>query len=93
MLSQTSLEAYRSILKELGDKQMRVLHVFRDGQALTNMEVSELLGWSINRVTPRVFELRGRNLLKEKEKRFCSITGRRASAWKRSLGCLGDAFL
>jgi len=93
MLSQTSLEAYRSILLELGDKQLKVLRVFKGGQALTNMEVAEILGWSINRVTPRVLELREKSLLEEKEKRFCAITGRRASAWKRSLRCLGDAFL
>jgi len=92
-LAQTSLEAYKSILSELGDKQLRVLHVFKGGQALTNMEVAEILGWSINRVTPRVLELREKSLLMEKEKRFCSITGRRVSAWKRSLGCLGDAWL
>lgn len=92
-LQQTSLLAYREIYDKLGPKQAQVLNVFKGSQALTNMEVAEILGWSINRVTPRVYELRGEGLLKEAGKRHCSITGRLAIAWKRSLACLGDAFL
>lgn len=92
VMAQTSLDAYRSIVGKLGRKQATVLNVFQGSQSLTNMEVAEILGWSINRVTGRVYELRGRSLLKEDRKRFCSITGIMCMTWKRTLRCLGDAF-
>ena len=91
-LQQTSLEAYRKIYGELGEKQARVLNVFQGSQALTNMEIADILGWSINRVTPRVFELRERQMLKEAMKRHCAVTGRMAIAWKRTLRCLGEQY-
>ena len=56
------------------------------------MEIAEILGWSINRITGRVFELREKGFLKEESKRFCSITGSLAISWKRTLGFLGDAY-
>lgn len=95
VLQQTSLEAYREIFHKLGERQKVVLNVFNrfeGNRSLTNMEVAMILGWSINRITPRVFELRERSLLKEDEKRICGITGSRAIAWKRTLRCLGDAY-
>lgn len=93
MLQQTSLEAWIRIQAELGEKQAHVFSVFKHSrEPLTNMEVASLLGWSINRVTPRVFELRERGLLKEACKRPCSITGRMAIAWKKTLRCLGEQF-
>lgn len=92
MLQQTSLDAYREIYGKLGRKQQIVLNTFKGSQTLTNMEVAELLGWSINRITPRVFELRAKSFLKEDCKRICGITGRRSIAWKRTLRVLGDAY-
>lgn len=92
MLQQTSLMAYREIYNSLGRKQQQVLRTFYRHKNLTNSEVAAMLGWSINRVTGRVFELRQRGLVEEAGKRHCPYTGRLCIAWRSSLKPLGDAY-
>jgi hypothetical protein len=48
----------------------------------TNSEISASLKWSINRVTPRVHELREKNLVEQVSERACKITGRKVIAWR-----------
>jgi len=84
-MQETSLDAYFSeVLPTLGERHQQVLKIF------INMELSDELDWSVNRVTPRVFELRGmgkNNPLKNKpilvksELRPCRITKRMVNAW------------
>ena len=90
----TSLRVYfNKVYPELGEKQREVLRVFRENLTMTftNMELADELGWSINRVTPRVFELRGkgknnphkdRPLIIESERRICRVTKNKAIAWQ-----------
>lgn len=67
----------------MAEKQHEVYKVFaRSFQPLTNMEAAALLGWSINRVTPRVLELREAGVLTFAEQRKCRVTGNTAMAWK-----------
>jgi len=89
----TSLEAYfGEVVPKLSQMQSEVLRVFYDNPTLdlTNMELSEELGWSINRVTPRTYELRGQGknsplkpnpILIESRQRPCRVTGNTAWAW------------
>ena len=77
----TSLKAYKEIEITLGFKQIQVLYAFNDNKYYTNSELADKLGWSVNTVTPRVFELRAKNRLEKKYKRKCRITGRTAIAW------------
>ena len=81
MIQDTSLEAYKSILNKLGEKQKEVLEIIKAYPSLTNTELAQKLNWSINRVTPRVFELRQLKLVIECMKRNCSITNRKAITW------------
>lgn len=53
----TSKEAYQK-LKKLGDKQQQVLDALGDLGIASNQDIAEALGWSINRVTGRMKELR-----------------------------------
>lgn len=79
----TSLLAFIDIEPSLSERQQIIyalLRLYPDG--LTNMEIGKHLGWSINRVTPRVFELRSYGLVKTSGHRVCSVTGRNAYAWK-----------
>ncbi len=77
----TSLSAYSLILPTLGDKQATVLTALMNSGGLTNKELSEFLGWDINRVTPRVNELVKKGLVCEVEKRTCMFTKHTAIAW------------
>ena len=85
-VQQTSLEAYRIIQDGLGDKQRRVYNLLRKASTvnmdMTNMEIATALHWSINRVTPRVKELRVYGLVVHSQTRICTVTGYRAMAWK-----------
>ena len=73
-------EAYRSIQRELSDRQKAVFDIIRRGDR-SNTEIASALGWPINRVTPRVFELRQLGLVFPNGKAVCPITLRRVQKW------------
>lgn len=94
VMRETSLYAYlNKVLLDLPERQRQVLDVFFEypNRDFTNMELAERLGWSINRVTPCVYELRGLSktanaiILVESCRRLCRVTGNRAMAWKMNL--------
>ncbi len=87
MSQSTSLEAYYSqVVPHLGYSQSKVYRVLEDatrkGFDMTNMELARLLKWSINRVTPRVKELRTQGLVVKGQVRKCGVTGNKAIGWK-----------
>lgn len=77
----TSIEAFKRVKPILGRNQMKVLNLLRENHDLTNSEIANKLGWPINRVTPRVYELRQLGEVSEYKKRKCSITGLMVIAW------------
>lgn len=82
-MRETSLEAYyKDIVPTLGKRQSAVFKELTKYPNATNSELAKSLGWTINTVTPRIFELREQGLVVEDEKRLCKITGRRAIAWR-----------
>lgn len=48
---------------------------------MTNREISKVLDWEINTVTPRVNELRKMGFIEEMGKRDCRISGMNAYVW------------
>jgi len=81
----TSLKAYyEKVMPILGKRQLQVFTVFlkNPDEAFTNMEIAQKLGWSINRVTPRVLELRHMKLLTLHERRPCKVTGNESMSFK-----------
>ena len=83
MLSQqTSLEAFKEIKKDLGQKQQEVYDGFLGNGSCTNLEVSKLMGIPINCVTPRTNELVKLGRIIKDCKRSCSVSGRLSISWK-----------
>lgn len=89
----TSLEAYFNVvLPDINDRQREILRVFTENPTMnfTNLELARELRRPINTVTPRTYELRGRDkrfvmeepILIESEKRPCRIGGRMSIAWQ-----------
>ena len=82
LVKQTSLEAYSRIKKELGSRQQEVYDGFLGNGTCTNLELSRSLGIPINQITPRTNELVKLGFVTEDEKRRCSVSGRKAIAWR-----------
>ena len=75
---QTSIDTYHALRDagDLGRCQREVLAVFQPGRDYSLQELVRLLGWPVNRITGRVFELREMGRLELAPKRPCPITGR-----------------
>lgn len=83
----TSLIAYRDEVKpHLGERQKAVYDVLTHD--MTNSEIAQRLQSPINTITPRIFELREKKLVREWGKRKCKVTGRLAIAWIKNNGQL-----
>jgi hypothetical protein len=80
-MQQTSLESYDR-LKDLGMKQKACYDVINSRVAACNYDIAKALGWEINRVTPRVMELRERNLVVEAYRDINTETDRKVIYWK-----------
>ena len=84
-VNQTSLEAYyNEIIPIRGLRQLEVLKALETIVNASNMMIAAHLGWSINRVTPRINELRKANppLVIESGVYQCKITNRKVNYWK-----------
>lgn len=81
MIQQTSLLAYRS-LEKIGAKQKMCYNAIKTLNAASNYDIARLLGWEINRVTPRVKELREMTLVEEAYRDIHPITERKVIFWR-----------
>lgn len=87
MMRQTSLDAYAvlQVSKKLSLNQILIIDLFKklNGHPLSNMDVATMLGWSINRVTPRVNELVKSGVLMHCGYKVQLETGKRVMLWCR----------
>lgn len=82
MIQDTSQRAFKQdVLPTIGERQLQVLKAIENLGNATNSEISEYLGWSINRITPRTNELVKMGKVVDAGKRACYITGRLAYIW------------
>jgi hypothetical protein len=84
VIQDTSLAAYEKAKEQLGNSQACVYQCIIENPGLSNLEISEALGWPINRVTPRVLELRVLNLVIPGEKKI-GRTGLKVNTWKANV--------
>lgn len=82
---QTSFEAWTELQPNLSRRRKQVFMALYELGEATNMEIAAYLGWSINRVTPRMLELRNMELVNQSRVRECNITSNKARAWKVSI--------
>jgi len=78
----TSKKAYKEeVVGTLSRRHAQVLIALEFLKEATNSELAMHLDWSINRVTPRVLELRTAGKVFDTGKRKCRVTGRLAHTW------------
>ena len=82
MIQETSLEAYESIQPQLGFMQELVLTTINSNPGMSNHDISRFLGIEINKVTPRVKELRDMDLVDFSHYKMDRITHRRVMCWR-----------
>ena len=82
-MQSTSLAAYEEVCETLGARQTAVLAAL--DIPMTNTELAKKMGYAINRITPRIFELRELGLVRRETKRPCKITGRMAIVWRKTI--------
>lgn len=83
MIQETSRLAYFEEVKPtIGNRHKEVITALSGATDMTNSELAEKLDWGINRVTPRIWELREKGIVIESQKRPCRVTSRTALAWK-----------
>lgn len=88
MIQQTSLLAYQDVLQDLGRRHFEVMRALIRIQPASNKALAEELHWSINRVTPRVYELRTMQNPKVEFWGFVVEGGRKVMAWRAVGGIL-----
>lgn len=84
MITNTSLEAYISILPSLGSRQLVVYETIKKLEYCNNSMISKYLHLPINQITPRTNELRKKGLVKFSHTTTCPITRRKSKFWKLS---------
>ena len=82
MYQPTSGAAYASIQRTLGPRQEEILRVFRSSGAWSNRQISQITGLPINRVTPRVLELRQMGKLVHAGYTTDALSGIIVKTWK-----------
>lgn len=78
-MDSNSLEAYRSIIENLGPRQQIIFEALRNNPA-SNKTLAKRLGLEINQVTPRTLELRKLGIVKkmyseEQDGHFATVWG------------------
>lgn len=80
-MQQTSLFAYRD-LENVNMKQKACYGVINKNGAACNYDIAHILKWDINRVTPRVLELREKGYIEEAYRDVNPATNRTVIYWK-----------
>jgi transcription initiation factor IIE alpha subunit len=83
----TKREAYAGAVRRgLSDSAMRIFDCILHDGPISNMEISQKLAVPINRVTPRVYELRQQGMVTMDVRRACRVTGMQVRTWVVPVG-------
>lgn len=82
MIQQTSLEAYKQISEDLKGRQLEVYKALKFLETANNTSLALYLRWPINRITPRIKELRDLGLVKQDSIRKCPYTKKNTIYWR-----------
>jgi len=82
-MRQTSIDAYKDIKPELGDRQKLVFSAIKKLGCPTDREIAKYLKFTDpNKVRPRRKELLDQGRITECEKRECTVTGKTVWSWR-----------
>jgi len=82
VIQQTSLETYKAILPTLSERQQMIFEVIQRHPGMSNHDIARYLDWEINCVTPRVNELRAKQVVGLHSEKTDRITGVKVMTWE-----------
>ena len=88
MIQETSINAYKGIQSELGERQKQVVNALQTLKVANNREIAQFLKLPINSITPRTLELREKKLITVSRVDKDTITGRQSIFWELTRFCL-----
>jgi predicted transcriptional regulator len=78
----TSLLAYADVIETLGERQIQVFRKLRELKFASNFQLSKELGLPVNRITPRIKEMRDWGIVMFYKKEICPETKKLVIYWK-----------
>lgn len=81
MIRQTSLQAYKSIIDELQQREMIVLKCIRDNKALCCFEISDKLNLPMHSISGRLTSLEKKGYIEALGYKANPNTGRLSTIW------------
>ena len=84
MATKTSIQAYKDIFCELGNRQKQVYDLLKINIPMNNLMISKALNKPINSITPRIYELRKKNLVFHAFTKNCKFTSKQTKYWSVS---------
>lgn len=82
MMQDTSLMAFDGVRPVAESKRKIVYATLATMGPSTNAEIAQKLVWTINCVTPRIFELRKEGWVIDDGQRECTVTKHTAHVWR-----------
>jgi predicted transcriptional regulator len=80
----TSIAAAASVRDAVTGRRLVVLEALRTHGPMTQEQVGELLGWPIQSVNPRIYELARGGRVRDTGKRRATRSGKSAAVWEVS---------
>jgi len=78
----TSIAAAASVRDAVTGRRLVVLEALRKHGPMTQEQVGELLGWPIQSVNPRIYELARGGRVRDTGKRRATRSGKSAAVWE-----------
>lgn len=80
----TSIDAAESVCNVVTGRRLAVLEALRTHGPMTQEQVGEVLGWPIQSVNPRIYELARGGRVRDTGKRRATRSGKTAAIWEVS---------
>lgn len=85
-------ESYEGTRKTIGPRHLKILEVL-DNQSLTPWEISDITGWPVYQIRPRLTELDTLGVIEVTGKKFQEKTNRNESLYSKSKNLIQLEFI
>lgn len=84
-MQETSIEEFEKLRPHLSRRESEVFNKLFELEYATNAMIAKALGWSVNRITGRIYSLREKGLVFFSHTSWCPVGGGKAHYWTTKL--------